>query len=36
LIDFDSAAARYGVMVRDNRATDVSVWQKSVPAAPGG
>jgi hypothetical protein len=36
LIDFDAASARYGVMVHDNRVTEVSVWKKSVPAAPGG
>src|ERR1700722_19655244 len=36
LIDFDAASARYGVLVHDNRVTEVSVWKKSVPTAPGG
>jgi len=36
LVDFDSTAARYAVMVHDNRATEVSVWRKNVAAAPGG
>jgi hypothetical protein len=36
LVDFDSPAARYGVLVHDNAVTEVSVWKKGVPAAPGG
>jgi hypothetical protein len=28
LLDYESDAAKYGVMVRDNGGTDVSVWTK--------
>jgi hypothetical protein len=33
LLDYDSAGAVYGVMVRDNGGTDVSVWDKSTTPA---
>ena len=36
LIDFDAPNTRYGVMVHDNRVTEVSVWKKGIAAAPGG